>query len=72
MHRRFSSLIKAPSTSRPGPIEYDDDAESKASTIGKDEPLPPASLKIKRVDYFYSQWSKSWKSKVGVWCFYHL
>ncbi|KAJ6534955.1 P-loop containing nucleoside triphosphate hydrolase protein [Mycena capillaripes] len=66
MHRRFSSFIKSPSTpstSRTGTINDVDDAESKGSTIGKDEPLPPASLKIKRVDYFYSQWSKSWKSK---------
>ncbi|KAJ6566537.1 P-loop containing nucleoside triphosphate hydrolase protein [Mycena capillaripes] len=63
MHRRFSSLVKSPRASGSLPLEYDEDGESKVSTIVKDESLPPASSKIKRVDYFYSRWSKGWKYK---------
>ncbi|KAJ7097392.1 hypothetical protein C8R44DRAFT_843635 [Mycena epipterygia] len=63
MHRRFSSLVKSPQPSAVSPFEDDVDAESKTSTIVKDEPLPPASTKIKRVDYFFSRWSKAWKYK---------
>ncbi|KAJ6563432.1 P-loop containing nucleoside triphosphate hydrolase protein [Mycena vulgaris] len=62
MHRRFSSLVKSPKASGSS-FGYEDDGESKVSTIVKDEPLPPASSKIKRVDYFYSRWSKGWKYK---------
>ncbi|KAJ7451970.1 P-loop containing nucleoside triphosphate hydrolase protein [Mycena latifolia] len=63
MHRRFSSLVKSPKASGSSSFDYDDDAESKVSTVvkDKDEALPPASSKIKRVDYFYSRWSKGWK-----------
>ncbi|KAJ7187839.1 hypothetical protein C8R46DRAFT_878031 [Mycena filopes] len=63
MHRRFSSLVKSPKASGSSAFDGDDDAESKTSTIVRDEPLPPASSKIKRVDYFYSRWSKGWKYK---------
>ncbi|KAJ7911925.1 hypothetical protein B0H13DRAFT_2232606 [Mycena leptocephala] len=63
MHRRFSSLVKSPKASGSASVEFDDDTESKVSTIVRDEPLPPASSKIKRVDYFYSRWSKGWKYK---------
>ncbi|KAJ7783967.1 hypothetical protein DFH07DRAFT_210314 [Mycena maculata] len=63
MHRRFTSLVKSPKASASSPFEYEDDAESKGSTVVRDEPLPPASSKIKRVDYFYSRWSKGWKYK---------
>ncbi|KAF7354269.1 AAA domain-containing protein [Mycena venus] len=63
MHRRFSSLVKSPKASGSSAFEYDDDNESKVSTIVRDEPLPPASTKIKRLDYYYSRWSKGWKYK---------
>ncbi|KAJ7114472.1 hypothetical protein C8R44DRAFT_881309 [Mycena epipterygia] len=71
MHRRFSSLMKSPRASGSTPLDLEDDTESKVSTIVKDEPLPPPSSKIKRVDYFYSRWTKGWKyrnmnSKVTV------
>ncbi|KAJ6468484.1 hypothetical protein C8R47DRAFT_989947 [Mycena vitilis] len=62
MHRRFSSLVKSPK-SVPFDFDPDKDSESQASTVVRDEPLPPASSKIKRVDYFYSRWSKGWKYK---------
>ncbi|KAJ6473510.1 P-loop containing nucleoside triphosphate hydrolase protein [Mycena vulgaris] len=62
MHRRFSSLVKSPKASGSS-FDYEDDGESKVSMIVKDEPLPAASSKIKRVDYFYSRWSKGWKYK---------
>ncbi|KAJ7436913.1 hypothetical protein B0H11DRAFT_636832 [Mycena galericulata] len=62
MHRRFSSLAKSPKASGSSSPFYDD-SESKVSTIVRDEPLPPASSTIKRVDYFYSRWSKGWKYK---------
>ncbi|KAF9456240.1 hypothetical protein BDZ94DRAFT_1350405 [Collybia nuda] len=49
------------------------DAESKASvsTVFPGEPLPIPSLKVKRLDYYYSRWGKTWKyrnmnSKVTV------
>ncbi|KAJ6453758.1 hypothetical protein C8R45DRAFT_631011 [Mycena sanguinolenta] len=63
MHRRFSSLVKSPKASGSSAAEFDDDAESKVSTIVKEEPLPAASTKIKRLDYYYSRWSKGWKYK---------
>ena|ERR1700761_6036215 len=63
MHRRFSSLVKPPKASG-STIDYDDDTESKVETIVRDEPLPPASLKMKRVDYYYSRWGKQWKYRV--------
>ncbi|KAF8202628.1 P-loop containing nucleoside triphosphate hydrolase protein [Mycena galopus ATCC 62051] len=63
MHRRFSSLVKSPKASGSSAFEYDNDDESKVSTIVKDEPLPAASTKIKRLDYYYSRWSKGWKYK---------
>ncbi|KAK0457250.1 P-loop containing nucleoside triphosphate hydrolase protein [Desarmillaria tabescens] len=57
MHRRFSSLMKASEGS-----SRDMETESKVSTIKEDdEPLTPPTLKIKRVDHYYSRWSKSWK-----------
>ncbi|KAJ7092995.1 P-loop containing nucleoside triphosphate hydrolase protein [Mycena belliarum] len=61
MHRRFSSLVKSPKASGSASFDYEDDGESKVSTIVRDEPLPPVSTQIKRVDYFYSRWSKGWK-----------
>ncbi|KAF7362807.1 AAA domain-containing protein [Mycena venus] len=63
MHLRLKSLLKSPKAPTPAPWDNDwvDDSESKTSTIAEDEPLPPALLKIKRLDYFYSRWSKGWK-----------
>ncbi|TFK33149.1 P-loop containing nucleoside triphosphate hydrolase protein [Crucibulum laeve] len=60
MHRRISTLVKA-SSSRAA--VYDDgDTESKVETItARDEPLPIPSLKVKRVDNYYSRWTKGWK-----------
>lgn len=31
------------------------------STSTVKEPLAPANLKVKRVDYYYSKWSRKWK-----------
>ncbi|KAG7443460.1 P-loop containing nucleoside triphosphate hydrolase protein [Guyanagaster necrorhizus] len=40
----------------------DIETESKVSTIKEDdERLTPPTLKVKRVDHYYSRWSKSWK-----------
>ncbi|RDB27185.1 ATPase family AAA domain-containing protein 3B [Hypsizygus marmoreus] len=61
MHRRFSSLVKGSS-----PLAMSDepdngfDNESKVSTIVR-EALPAPSLKVKRVDHYYSRWSRTWK-----------
>lgn len=33
-----------------------------ASTI--QEQLPPPNLKVKRLDYYYSRWSRKWKYQV--------
>ena len=40
------------------------DNESKASTVVREELLPVPSLKVKRVDYYYSRWGKTWKYRV--------
>ncbi|KAF8060680.1 hypothetical protein FPV67DRAFT_1511033 [Lyophyllum atratum] len=63
MHRRFSSLVKNSSPLSPSPAEPDNglDNESKVLTIVRDEPLPVPSLKVKRVDHYYSRWSRSYK-----------
>ncbi|KAJ7615508.1 hypothetical protein FB45DRAFT_244515 [Roridomyces roridus] len=64
MHRRFSAFVRSPGG--PGPsraAEYDDeDTESKlsATTVGN-EVLAPAATKVKKVDFYYSRWSKAWK-----------
>lgn len=54
-------------------VNYDNDNESKltlAGTIagkGVDlEALPVPNLKVKRVDNYYSRWSKSWKYRVSL------
>ncbi|KAG6864452.1 hypothetical protein C0991_009401 [Blastosporella zonata] len=70
MHRRFSTLVKA-SSHLASPSAGSPDNESKASTIVRDEPLPIPSLKVKRLDHYYSRWSRSWKyrnmnSKIAV------
>ncbi|KAF8911924.1 P-loop containing nucleoside triphosphate hydrolase protein [Mucidula mucida] len=61
MHRRFSSIMKSSGESSSSTAEVDLDVESKASTIVKEETLTPPSLKIKRVDNYYSRWYKGWK-----------
>ena len=70
MHRRLSSFVK-PSSSRVSVVheEHDDglDNESKAPTIApRDEDLPVPSLKVKRVDHYYSRWSRQWKYRVKL------
>jgi hypothetical protein len=66
MHRRVSSLIKnaaASSSSSSGALEpIDDDNASTTSTVVRD--IAPPALKVKRVDYYYSWWTKSWKYRV--------
>jgi hypothetical protein len=62
MHRRLSSLVNSKN-----PRDLGDDGsdnESKASTIVRDEPLPVPTLKVKRVDHYYSRWGKTWKYRV--------
>lgn len=62
--------MKSPSSSRDtstvNELENDDDNESK--TIVRGEPLPTPSLKVKRIDNYYSQWSKTWKYRVSYCC----
>ncbi|KDR70007.1 hypothetical protein GALMADRAFT_145052 [Galerina marginata CBS 339.88] len=76
MHRRLSSLVKSSASSsssfsRSDEKTIEDDQTSNAPTVVREEPLPVASTKVKRVDYYYSRWTKSWKyrntnSKVTV------
>ena len=61
--QRFSSLVKGSSSKAPSSL-YIADNESKVSTIVREEPLPVPSLKVKRVDHYYSRWTKSWKYRV--------
>lgn len=65
MHRRLSSLVPGSSKSKLS-VYDDDDRESKTSTVlpPKDEPLPIPSLKVKRVDHYYSKWYKQWRYRV--------
>lgn len=77
--RRFSTLVTK-SSPRPHPWTVastsntadDDDSdalsESKVSafTVTRDESSRPApSLKVKRVDHYFSRWTKSWKYRVS-------
>ncbi|PPR04913.1 hypothetical protein CVT24_007157 [Panaeolus cyanescens] len=67
MHRRLSLLSRnsasgSTSTLRiEEKVREDDESEVSTSTVTKDEPMPVPSLKVKRVDYYYSRWSKGWK-----------
>ena len=68
MHR-FSSFVKSPSSSSSSsksPIIDDNDDNRSASTVIQVEPLPTPSLKIKRVDNYFSRWSKSWTYRVRL------
>jgi len=38
-----------------------------ASTVQAfQESLPPPNLKVKRLDYYYSKWSRKWKYQVSL------
>ncbi|KAI1792767.1 P-loop containing nucleoside triphosphate hydrolase protein [Ganoderma leucocontextum] len=39
----------------------EDDEQSTAPLVTPSAPPPPPNLKVKRVDYFYSTWSRTWK-----------
>ncbi|KAI0752500.1 P-loop containing nucleoside triphosphate hydrolase protein [Daedaleopsis nitida] len=39
----------------------EDDDQSTAALVAAAAPPPPPNFKVKRVDYFYSNWSKAWK-----------
>ncbi|KIK53847.1 hypothetical protein GYMLUDRAFT_178329 [Collybiopsis luxurians FD-317 M1] len=61
MHRRFSSIVNP--SRKASSSRYDDkDTDSTSSTIIHEAAAPP-SLKIKRVDHYYSRWYKAWKYK---------
>ncbi|KAJ3837895.1 P-loop containing nucleoside triphosphate hydrolase protein [Lentinula raphanica] len=63
MHRRFSSMVKPSGKASTSGLGYDEkDNESTASTVVHEAATPP-SLKIKRVDHYYSRWYKSWRYK---------
>ncbi|KAF9449627.1 P-loop containing nucleoside triphosphate hydrolase protein [Macrolepiota fuliginosa MF-IS2] len=68
MHRRLSTLMKS-SGSRietASVSDVGDDTESRISTVaptvrGGEIQAGPPSLKVKRVDYYYSWWTRNWK-----------
>lgn len=67
---RRSSTLPAESLEALTASEKDQDAASEHSTgrVSDDSgitvvPLVPPTLKIKRVDYYYSRWTKGWKYK---------
>ncbi|KAG6830282.1 hypothetical protein H0H92_001548 [Tricholoma furcatifolium] len=72
--RRFISVSKSSTSSPLPPTIFEDlfeDHGSRTATARDDEVLPAPSLKVKRVDYYYSRWGKTWKyrnmsSKVTV------
>ena len=61
--RRFSSFVN-PGSSSKTPTVYENDDNRSASTIIQSEPLPTPTLKVKRVDNYYSRWSKTWTYRV--------
>lgn len=75
--RRFSSLVsksspQAQSFGGSASTDCDDSSDARseskmsiATAVVRDEQLPVPSLKVKRVDHYYSKWSKSWKYKVS-------
>jgi len=72
MHRRISALVNSASGSSSTPLSYrveeklvDNDASS-AHTVVREEGPVASLLKIKRVDYYYSRWTKSWKYRVRI------
>lgn len=63
--RRYLSLSKS-DTRRASVITADSEktpltALNDESTTSVREPLPAPSLKVKKVDHFYSRWSRKWK-----------
>ncbi|KAF9449629.1 P-loop containing nucleoside triphosphate hydrolase protein [Macrolepiota fuliginosa MF-IS2] len=71
MHRRLSTLMKSSGSrideNETASVEdVGDDKESRISTVaptirGEEIQAGPPSLKVKRVDYYYSWWTRSWK-----------
>ncbi|KAG2024096.1 hypothetical protein CC2G_001684 [Coprinopsis cinerea AmutBmut pab1-1] len=58
------SASSSSSNSNHDDLPFDNSSKSTITTaIGKEDnlPLPAPSLKVKRVDNYYSRWSKSWK-----------
>ena len=41
--------------------EHEDDEQSTAALVAPTSPPPPPKLSVKRVDCFYSNWTKAWK-----------
>ncbi|KAJ3792852.1 P-loop containing nucleoside triphosphate hydrolase protein [Lentinula aff. detonsa] len=63
MHRRLSSIVKPSGKTSASGSGYDEkDTESTTSTVVYETATPP-SLKIKRVDHYYSRWYKAWRYK---------
>lgn len=63
MYRRLSSFM-SPKNPKGSTGDDRSDNESNASTIAPDEALPAPSLKVKRVDEYYSRWDNSRKFRV--------
>jgi hypothetical protein len=63
---RASYLGKSRESSSSSTEKDANDLESTASTVVREEPLKPPALKMKRVDWYYSRWSKSWKYRVSL------
>lgn len=70
--RKYLSLSKRNSTMVPPVSEkghdrastgLSEDNASTAALMPPSTPLAPVNLKVKRVDHYYSWWSRSWKYK---------
>ncbi|KAF7986681.1 hypothetical protein HWV62_20186 [Athelia sp. TMB] len=66
--RRYLSIKSRPQSTIDSEKDLIDNSDAdERSTIGKntapvsDAPLPPVTLKVKRVDHYYSKWSRKWK-----------
>ena len=43
-----------------------DNAERSTIASTGQEPLPTPNLKVKRLDFYYSKWSRKWKYQVSL------
>jgi len=59
MHRRLSTLMKPQASS--STLAVDEPEKSDTTTPTQQEAAPSPKLKVKRVDYYYSRWSRDWK-----------
>ncbi|KAF8996417.1 hypothetical protein BDQ17DRAFT_1284512 [Cyathus striatus] len=64
MNRRLSTFMKSSPKEKEKQTDEDSGSNQESNgstTVAREEPLPIPSLKVKRLDYYYSRWTKGWK-----------